>query len=132
MNPRRRVGWLSRVGRVIKPDNLGAVLSIAAVVMGAWAENRHHMNSVAAGVTDETKVLLARVISLERGRDSSDVRVRYLERQVRRLKRAQGPRFRGRVGPDLEPYGPTFEPEQRGTLLASIGKAFRRLFFLPG
>jgi len=124
MGPRRRVGWFARLSGVVKPETVGAGL----IVLTMWGESRVHSNHVEAAAAEDHHVDVARIIHLERIVDTLTVDNRYLKRQVRALR--FGHKRRHAVGEDLEPYGPRFEPEQRGTLLASIGHAFRRLFFL--
>lgn len=120
MVPRRKT-WLQRLGGVAKPESVGAAL----VILATWGEGRHHTDAVAADVSGETQVLLARVISVERWKDSTAVRLAYLERQEHRR------RHHVRASEDPEP-GSGFAPEERGHLLASIGKAFKKiLFFWP-
>jgi hypothetical protein len=123
MVPRRQRSWFSRLGSIAGPERVGAAL----VVLTVFGEGRVHSNRVEATATESRQVLRARVIRLENRTDSLNVRARYLERQVRLLRR--GRVNRAAVGADLEPYGPSWQPEQRGTLLASIGRIFHGLTF---
>jgi len=126
MVPRRQRSWFSRLGSIAGPERIGAAL----VVLTIFGEGRVHSNHIEATATESRQVLRARVIRLEGRTDSLSVRARYLERQVRLLRR--GRVNRAAVGRDIEPYGPSWRPEQRGTLLASVGKALKHVFFFLG
>lgn len=120
MNPRRKRSWFDRLGSIAGPERVGAFL----VILSVWGEGRVHSNAVQADAAESEQVIRARVIRLERRADSLSVRAAYLERQVRRMRTVA---LRSVLEP--EPFGPGWEPAEKGTLMKSVGSIFRHLFF---
>lgn len=111
---------MQRLGGVAKPEAIGAGL----VILATWAEGRHHADAVQVGAIEDANFLRARVIQLERRADSTAVRVAYLEREAVRARRKAS-----NVGIESPPFGPGWTPRERGTLMKSVGRIFRGLFF---
>lgn len=119
MKPRRRSHtWFSRLGAIVEPKTVGAVL----LVIGGWVENRQHTDSADSASQDGRRVLWARTVQLERRVDSLFADNQELRREIRR-RRARGQASEASV------YGPAYAGPPVGTLTKSVGRILHGLFF---
>lgn len=125
MGPRRAraQGWLDRFSALTKPETLVFLLTVGAT----WLDGRKNVSRVQEASAGDAQLAWARSVASDRRADSLDVRLRSLEREVKRLGRTGRPILGASSRDTLPVLGPEWD-QPRGTLLRSLGGFLGRLF----